>query len=332
MNIKTTSTIAALVTSIMVQAQDIREFDLGNDITLKMMLVEGGSFTMGGTATGTDADEYDSALPAHEVTLSTYYIGQTEITFSQWCALLGMPAKFDATYPDTGMTYYEYFLENGILPTANTAVYYVTHTASLEFISELNTVLASQLSQDEQFSLPTEAQWEFAARGGNQSQSFRFAGSNTANDVAWSQLTGSEATVHEVALLAPNELGLYDMTGNVAEWCSDVYAAYSADAQTNPTGPGEDYTDKNGNQYRVVRGGSCNSRNESLLEIPTRAYSPATNEQTYYGLRIVLNIPDSQTSTSLAKPQITKPQDVELYDLMGRKVTRPTRGLYIRRH
>ena len=191
-------------------------------VSFKMIPVEGGTFTMGATAEqGSDA--YDWEKPAHEVTLSSYCIGEAEVTQALWQAVMGSSPS--------------YFTGNLQRPVER-----VTWNDCQTFITKL-----SQLT-GKTFRLPTEAEWEYAARGGNKSQGYKYAGSNTLGDVAWYD-GNSSSTTHPVATKAPNELGLYDMSGNVWEWCQDWYGSYSSGAQTNPTGPTL-------GSARVYRGGS----------------------------------------------------------------------------
>ena len=195
-----------------------------NGVTFKMVKVEGGTFTMGATAEQED-DAYDRERPAHQVTLSDYYIGQTEVTQALWTAVMGSnPSKSKGD---------------------NLPVEWVSWDDCQSFIEELNSLLSKQLG-GMRFALPTEAQWEFAARGGNQSTGYKYAGSNDINDVAWYVYSGG--MTHPVAQKQPNELGLYDMSGNVWEWCKDWYGNYSSNAQTNPQGPAS-------GTNRVYRGG-----------------------------------------------------------------------------
>ena len=201
-----------------------------NGVSFKMMPVEGGTFTMGATdEQGSDALSYEN--PTHQVTLSNFSIGQTEVTQALWQAVMGSnPSRFtgDLQRP----------MEN------------VSWDDCQQFIIKLNQLTGKN------FRLPTEAEWEYAARGGKKSRGYKYSGSNTVGDVAWywenipSQSSGTAGYgTQTVATKAPNELGLYDMSGNVWEWCQDWYGSYSAEAQTNPTGP----TSGSG---RVCRGGS----------------------------------------------------------------------------
>lgn len=175
--------------------------------------------------------EYDSdESPTHKVTLSDYYIGETEVTQALWYAVMG-------TNPS-------YFTGN------NNPVEKVSYTDCIEFINKLNELFSGKLN-GMKFALPTEAQWEFAARGGNKSRGYKYSGSNYIGDVAWYD-NNSDSKTHPVAQKRPNELGLYDMSGNVWEWCRDWYGGYSSSSQTNPIGP------TNGSD-RVYRGGSWSS-------------------------------------------------------------------------
>lgn len=191
-----------------------------NGVSFDMVRVEGGTFTMGATPEqGDDAD--DDEKPAHEVTLDSYYIGKTEVTQALWEAVMGNnPSRFKGL---------------------NHPVEKVSWNDCQAFISKLNQMTGKT------FRLPTEAQWEYAARGGRQSQGYKYAGSNNLDEVAWYHDNSNRQT-HDVGTKRPNELGLYDMSGNVWEWCSDWYGSYSSTPQTNPTG-------SSSGAYRVLRGG-----------------------------------------------------------------------------
>ncbi len=181
-------------------------------VTFKMIYVEGGTFTMGATS-----DE----KPAHEVTLSDYYIGETVVTQALWEAVMGNnPSRFKG---------------------GNLSVEWISWHDCKEFISKLNALTGKR------FRMPTEAEWEYAARGGSKSRSYKYSGSDNIDDVAWYE-DNSGGKTHEVGTKSPNELGLYDMSGNVWEWCSDWYSDYSSASQTNPKGP-------DSGTSRVCRGG-----------------------------------------------------------------------------
>ncbi|MGM9839245.1 MAG: formylglycine-generating enzyme family protein [Sodaliphilus sp.] len=204
-------------------------FKIGNT-NFEMVRVEGGTFTMGATSEqGSDA--YSVEKPTHQVTLSSYMIGKTEVTQALWEAVMGKSVSQIAS--ENGWSTY------GV--GSNYPMYDISYEDCKVFISKLNAITGKN------FRFPTEAEWEFAARGGNNSRGYKFSGSNTLSNVAWYK-DNSSSTTHPVASKAPNELGIYDMSGNVYEWCSDWYGDYSSSSQYNPTGP-------NSGSYRVIRGG-----------------------------------------------------------------------------
>ena len=189
---------------------------------IEMVGVEGGTFWMGCTEEQ-EKDCHTDEKPMHQVTLSSFYIGKYPVTQGQWKMVMGNnPAYFDKgdNYP----------VEN------------VRWEDAQEFIRQLN------MQTGKNYRLPTEAEWEYACRGGKLSAHYKFSGSNNASDVAWHKENCNEST-HPVGTKLPNELGIYDMSGNVWEWCSDWSAPYPAEAQTNPAGPSS-------GDYRVLRGGS----------------------------------------------------------------------------
>ncbi len=192
-----------------------------SNIPFDMVYVKGGTFQMG--ATSEQGDDYDSdEKPVHEVTLSDYYIGKYEVTQGFWKAVMGNNPS--------------YFKAGDNYPVEN-----VSWNDVQEFIAKLNELTGRK------FALPTEAQWEYAARGGVKTQGYKYSGSNDIDEVAW--YDNSENSTHPVGAKKANELGIYDMSGNVYEWCQDWYDDYDSEAQTNPTGP------ETGSK-RVVRGAS----------------------------------------------------------------------------
>ena len=213
------------------------------DMDLSMVYVEGGTFMMGATAEqGSDA--YDYEKPAHKVTLSSYHISKCEITQAQWKAVMGV-WPYESEW---GMRS-EY--KGDSLP-----IMCVTWFEAVEFCVKLSNKTGKK------YALPTEAQWEFAARGGTKSKGYKYSGSNMVSEVAWylknsgsspdpDPNTGSYEGLcpHAVGTKAPNELGIYDMSGNVWEWCADWGGKYSSADVTNPEGP-------TSGEVRVVRGGT----------------------------------------------------------------------------
>ena len=223
-----------------------------NGVDFKMVSVLGGTYTMGATIKqGSDAT--DSEKPAHQVTVSSFSIGQIEVTQALWQAVMGSnPSDFsgDLQHP----------------------VEMVSYNDCLQFITKLNQLTGKQ------FRLPTEAEWEYAARGGIKSKDFKYAGSDDATAVSWCS-SNAERT-QQVAQKNPNELGLYDMSGNVWEWCSDWYGVYSSEQQTNPEGP-----DSGSN--RVCRGGGWHS-DPSGCRVTSRTYNAPTKTNNRIGFRLVL--------------------------------------------
>ncbi len=198
-----------------------------NGVSFDMVAVEGGTFTMGATTEQRGGwlgfFDYDSdETPVHQVTLSDFMIGKTEVTQELWQAVMG-----------NNPSYYS----GNDLPVEQ-----VSWNDCQEFIKKLNSLTGLN------FRLPTEAEWEYAARGGNKSKGYKYSGSNDIGSVAWYDSNSSSKT-HAVATKSPNELGLYDMSGNVWEWSSDWYGDYSSGSQTNPKGPSS-------GSFRVNRGGS----------------------------------------------------------------------------
>ncbi|MBQ7741805.1 MAG: formylglycine-generating enzyme family protein [Bacteroidaceae bacterium] len=212
-----------------------------------MIGVQGGTFQMGSTAG--DSDEQ----PVHSVTLSSFSIGQTEVTQALWKAVMGSnPSYFKGD---------------------NLPVECVSWDDCQTFIQKLNQLTG------EHFRLPTEAEWEFAARGGNKSKGYQYSGSNTLGNVAWYNDNSGRET-HEVATKSPNELGIYDMSGNVREWCQDRFGYYSSSSQTNPTGPSS-------GSLRVYRGGSWFDY-ATYCRTAFRSYYTPTNTINFLGLRLAL--------------------------------------------
>ena len=237
------------------EAESILKFHV-NGVNFKMIKVEGGTFTMGETSEQGD-DAWGDEQPAHQVTLSDYYIGETVVTQELWEAVMGA----DPSYT-----------KGPKKPVVKVSWYDIVN----DFLPNLNALTGKN------FTLPSEAQWEFAARGGNKSQGYKYSGSNNIDDVAWYG-ESTRGSIHPVGRKSPNELGIYDMSGNVKEWCSDWKGPYSAEAQTNPTGPASGFD-------RVLRGGSyfCD---DTFCRVSFRdSYGPSGRNNVGYGFRLVLDL------------------------------------------
>ena len=250
-----------------------------NGVRYKFEKVEGCTFTMGATP---GMIPFSGNLPTHKVTLThNYYMGSTEVTQALWEAVMGNnPSE---TKGDN-------------LPVVNVS-WYDCQT----FISKLNNATGQK------FRLPTEAEWELAARGGKMSQHYLFSGSNNLNDVAWHK-NNSDNTLHEVATKAPNELGIYDLSGNVGEWCADFFGEYTIANQYDPVGP------TNGTR-RVIRSSGWNHDGYRCCP-SSRATSEPSETDGFLGLRLVVTTGQSTSANIDISP---KPQKItyETFNVKG---------------
>lgn len=228
---------------------------VADSIVANMVLVEGGSFVM-----GNDNYEYDyqaDESPAHKVTLKSFYICKFEVTQHEWEVIMGKnPSTFQEEGPDN-------------------PVETVSWLDCQKFIEKLNELSGKN------FRLPTEAEWEFAARGGNKSKGYKYSGNDDPYEVGCIYTSYEEAT-QQVGMLNPNELGLYDMSGNVNEYCSDIYGPYSEKDQVDPKGASDTSV------YRVARGGGwCNARRNCT--VTSRLKAAKHESYNGIGLRLVMD-------------------------------------------
>lgn len=240
---------------------DVRTFWAG-DASFRMIKVEHGSFKMGGYGT-----LQDDTTP-HKVTITKdYWIGETEVTQKLFFAVMsdfqvmGIPIE----------EYWRSYIYGDYIPA-----YGLSYLASLEFINKLNEVTGKT------FRLPTEAEWEFAARGGNKSMGYFYSGSNYFKDICWLG-DGHPAYLHSVGGKRPNELGLYDMSGNAQEWCSDWYAPYGSEDQVDPVGPAS-------GTEKVCRGAELQSVKHNDFLVIARNHDAPDALLFYGGLRLVLPV------------------------------------------
>jgi len=215
--------------------------ETANQLNIEMVAVKGGTFMMGST------DE----KPVHQVTLSDFYIGKYEVTQAQWSAVMGSnPSHFKGD---------------------NLPVETVSWIDIQQFITKLNRLTGKQ------YRLPTEAEWEFAARGGTRSKHYEYSGSNTASNVAWID-QNSDSKTHPAGTKTANESGIYDMSGNVWEWCNDWYSRYNDKPVINPKGASFSY-------YRIKRGGSFNYFAQHT-HVAHRDYDLPDNRSSTLGFRL----------------------------------------------
>ena len=230
-----------------------------NGVSFNMVYVASGTFEMGAPP---EAYYYvENCRPVHQVTLSEYYIGQTEVTQELWTAVMGSNPS--------------YYVESNQQP-----VHLISWYDCQTFISRLNELTGKN------FRLPTEAEWEYAARGAEKTHGYEYAGGVTEdlNDICWNSsntaLDNYTWGAHPVAMKLPNEIGLYDMSGNVEEWINDYYEPYTEEAQVNPQGPA---TGTN----RCSRGG-CYSHNWWELRVFRRHQTDPNDKLTFYGMRLAM--------------------------------------------
>ena len=245
---QTSSTQNSVGSTQMASKKDL-EFEV-KGVKFKMVYVNGGEFEM-----GCSLDHACKSKPAHKVKLTDYYIGEFEVTQELWEAVMG-------SNPSSSVI-------NKKCPVDN-----VSWEDCQSFISRLNKLT------NKKFALPSEAQWEYAARGGNKGGNYKFSGSYTAGNVAWVQ--GSGTTTHPVGTKNSNELGIYDMSGNVYEWCQDWYVEYESKYVVNPL-----YVDVKDAFYKVQRGGSYNSH-ESYSVVTRRKEGHSKKKGRDCGLRLML--------------------------------------------
>ena len=227
--------------------------------------VQGGTFEMGSN----DGDNDEQ--PFHTVTLNDFYIKRYEVTQSEWGMIMGNnPSHFNGdNLPVEQITWFD-------------AVQFCNKLSELERLTKFYAINGTDVTMNwdaDGYRLPTEAEWEYAARGGNQSHGYTYSGSNKLDDVAW-YWDNSGSSTHEVGTKQPNELGIYDMSGNVWEWCNDWYSSsyYSQSPNDNPHGPSS-------GSIRIRRGGYW-ANVPSNCRVADRAGDAPNSSHNYLGFRI----------------------------------------------
>lgn len=285
MKIHATLAFALAYSAALAQSNDLVLTVPATDVSFKMIKVEGGSFLMGAQKDAPDAPNYNPDLstyvpdqtPVHEVTVPTFYIGEYEVTQLLWASI------FNKNYPEEAQE--------------NWAKGYINYLDVMEFVEFLNVTFEDVLPDGAAFAIPTEEQWEYAARGGVNHDTYSYSGSNNYAEVA---VYGGETEVPSaVGTKKPNSLGIYDMSGNALEW---VDGLYSPDGY-NGTVTNED--------FRVLRGGGIHTRPNSYyqLKVCHRTRDTYNRALQYYGARVVINLPEKSEggdATAISRPVDTE--------------------------
>ena len=280
--------------SALAQQPTVRQVT-ANGVSFNMVKVEGGRFNMGGTCEqlADNLRPEDDEYPIHVVTLDDYFIGETEVTQRLWQAVMGdNPSGF-----------------TGDLDLPVERVMWIECQTFVSKLSELTGI---------SFRLPTESEWEYAARGGKYSHNYIFSGSDDVDEVAWYNVDCTQ----RVGQLKANELGLYDMSGNVFEWCQDWKADYDMMPAENPTGPedGENRVRRGGSWGGTVHGQRVSYRN---YELPNIRWN-------YIGMRLAATtIEDQPTGIVNVEPSASKPASDIRYNVAGQAVGEDYRGIVI---
>lgn len=232
-------------------------------LNMKMIRVDGGTFQMGATSEQ-GSDTASDEKPIHNVTLDTFYIAECEITQAQWQKIMGTTIydQYDKAKSSWGT--------RGVGDSY--PMYYVNWNEAQVFCQELSSITGRR------YRLPTEAEWEYAARGGNKAAGTLFSGGGLIDAVAW-YYGNSDSSTHPVKQKRANPLGLYDMSGNVWEWCSDWHDSYSSSSQSNPTGA-------NSGWEKILRGGGWYS-GADRCRVSYRAEYEPSNHFGDSGFRVV---------------------------------------------
>ena len=244
----------------------IGKLKTNNNKQVDLVFVEGDTFQMDSTDGESDEELF------HSVTVSNFHISKYPVTQKQWIDVMGSnPSHFKGdNLPVENISWYD-------------AVDFCNKLSQKEGLTPAYTINGTDVTCNWKaigYRLPTEAEWEFAAKGGNKSKGFVYAGSDNIDEVAWYESNSGNKT-HAVGTKKANELGIYDMAGNVWEWCWDWKAPYSSSAKPNPSGPDSGF-------YRILRGGSC-CFNAERCRSASRGINYPNHSDHNGGFRVVRN-------------------------------------------